>query len=173
MFLNSSRLLANKTSKLLFFSRKNAPCSRGTTVTILKLFDYVPVRQATIKKSASKLINQVWPLLVSYYLTHPGIRFAFQLVHPPEGNNGKKQIDVKYNVIFAATKTIENAIRSSLGGEYLSACIWKEFPTLTEEEVLQLDGYKVEAFLLKPSSGKRTSFSTHKHIYCLARVSKD
>ncbi|KAK6503970.1 hypothetical protein TWF506_002187 [Arthrobotrys conoides] len=89
----------------------------GCTVKVSNLFARFPVRKSTVEKTAVKYLGRIKPLLLSYYLTHPQARFQFKCVAAPQGNKGKKKIETKYDVIFAASSTKDQAVIKAFGAE--------------------------------------------------------
>ncbi|KAK6342642.1 hypothetical protein TWF718_008036 [Orbilia javanica] len=130
----------------------------GSTVKVTNLFAKFPVRKSTLEKTASKYLGQIKPLLLSYYLTHPQARLQFKCVAPPQGNKGKKKIETKYDVIFAASNTKEQAVIKALGAESSRHGQWIKI----EEDNSDVH---VEAFVVKPDADTNP---TAKRGVCIA-----
>ncbi|KAJ6262754.1 hypothetical protein Dda_1311 [Drechslerella dactyloides] len=117
----------------------------GCAVKVKNLFANFPVRKAALEKGAARQLAQIRPLLLSYYLTHPATRFQFKCVAGSQANQGKKKIDAKYDVIFAASTTKEQAVVKSFGAE---PCRYGQWVRHGADD----DGIQVEAFLVKPDA---------------------
>jgi len=117
---------------------------RGTTIKVANLFANVPVRKASIEKTAAKILPQIRPLLVSYVLTHPNVRFSFKLVAPPTGHSSKKKIDTKYDVIFSSSKNVEDAFLKGVGKDAAASGTWlHEVPSGTNDQALEFKAFVV------------------------------
>ncbi|KAF3150391.1 hypothetical protein EYR41_008267 [Orbilia oligospora] len=117
----------------------------GCTVKVTNLFSKFPVRKSTLEKTAAKYLGRIRPLLLSYYLTHPQTRLQFRCVAAPQGNKGKKKIETKYDVVFTASSTKEQAVIKAFGAESNRRGQWIE----SKAE----DGdVHVEAFVVKPDA---------------------
>ncbi|KAF3168404.1 hypothetical protein TWF788_010903 [Orbilia oligospora] len=117
----------------------------GCTVKVTNLFSKFPVRKSTLEKTAAKYLGRIRPLLLSYYLTHPQTRLQFKCVAAPQGNKGKKKIETKYDVVFTASSTKEQAVIKAFGAESNRHGRWIE----SKAE----DGdVHVEAFIAKPDA---------------------
>ncbi|KAF3276812.1 hypothetical protein TWF970_005992 [Orbilia oligospora] len=117
----------------------------GCTVKVTNLFSKFPVRKSTLEKTAAKYLGRIRPLLLSYYLTHPQTRLQFRCVAAPQGNKGKKKIETKYDVVFTASSTKEQAVIKAFGAESNRHGQWIE----SKAE----DGdVHVEAFIVKPDA---------------------
>ncbi|KAF3905524.1 hypothetical protein AA313_de0202107 [Arthrobotrys entomopaga] len=99
----------------------------GCTVRVSNLFANFPVRKVALEKTTTKYLGQIRPLLLSYYLTHPKVRFQFKCVPGPHANQGKKKIDAKYDVIFAASNTREQAVMKAFGTESCRHSRWVDY----------------------------------------------
>ncbi|KAK6541242.1 hypothetical protein TWF694_008608 [Orbilia ellipsospora] len=117
----------------------------GCTVRVSNLFANFPVRKAALEKTATKYLSQIRPLLLSYYLTHPKVRFQFKCVAGPHANQGKKKIDTKYDFIFAASSTKEQAIVKVFGAEPCRHGRWVDHTSEGDE-------IKVTAFVANPDA---------------------
>ncbi|KAK6505343.1 hypothetical protein TWF481_007248 [Arthrobotrys musiformis] len=117
----------------------------GCTVKVTNLFARFPVRKTTLEKTAVKYLGQIKPLLLSYYLTHPQTRFQFKCVAAPQGNKGKKKIETKYDIIFAASSTKEQAVIKAFGAESSRHGQWIE-------SNYENGDVHVEAFVVKPDA---------------------
>ncbi|KAK6330187.1 hypothetical protein TWF730_004683 [Orbilia blumenaviensis] len=116
----------------------------GCTIKVTDLFAKFPVRKSTLEKTATKYLGQIKSLLLSYYLTHPQTRLQFKCVPPPQ-NRGKKKIETKYDIIFAASGTKEQAVIKAFGAESSRHGQWIERKD-------ENDDVRVEAFVVKPDA---------------------
>ncbi|KAK6533175.1 hypothetical protein TWF281_007328 [Arthrobotrys megalospora] len=116
----------------------------GCTIKVTNLFAKFPVRKSTLEKTATKYLGQIKPLLLSYYLTHPQTRFQFKCVAAPQGNKGKKKVETKYDFIFAASSTKEQAVIKAFGAESSRHGQWID----SNEE----SDVHIEAFVVKPDA---------------------
>ncbi|EWC45272.1 hypothetical protein DRE_05999 [Drechslerella stenobrocha 248] len=130
----------------------------GCTIRIVDLFANFPVRKTSLEKGAAKYLAQIRPLLLSYYLTHPETRFQFKLVAPPQANKGKKKIDTKFDIIYAASSTKEQAVIKAFGAESSRNGQWVKHGDEASEA-------GVEIFCVKPDAD---SASVSKKGVCLA-----
>ncbi|EPS38403.1 hypothetical protein H072_7854 [Dactylellina haptotyla CBS 200.50] len=117
----------------------------GCSVRVSNLFANFPVRKKTFEKMATKYLGQIRPLLLSYYLTHSKTRFQFKCVSGPLNNHRKKKIDPKYDVIFAASSTKEQAVIKAFGVE---PCRNGQWVNRTEDK----GDIEFEAFLVKANA---------------------
>ncbi|KAK6332764.1 hypothetical protein TWF696_002786 [Orbilia brochopaga] len=116
----------------------------GCAVKVTNLFANFPVRKAALEKSSAKHLAQIRPLLLSYYLTHPQTRFQFKCVAGSQANQGKKKIDAKYDVIFAASSSKEQAVLKAFGAEPSRHGQWVNHGAKGD--------IQVEAFVVKPNA---------------------
>ncbi|KAF3905362.1 hypothetical protein ABW21_db0200840 [Orbilia brochopaga] len=128
----------------------------GCTVKVTNLFANFPVRKAALDKTSAKQLAQIRPLLLSYYLTHPLTRLQFKCVAGSQANQGKKKIDNKYDVIFAASSSKEQAVIKAFGAEPSRHGQWIKH---ADEEL------RIEAFVVKP--GAETAQVSRKGV-CIA-----
>ncbi|KAF8424486.1 hypothetical protein EV426DRAFT_562095 [Tirmania nivea] len=101
-------------------SSKSAPI--GTTVRVMGFLKNLPVRRETAVKSATKHLQQIRRILITYALSHPKIRFSLKVF--PAGPKAKLPTDDYW--VYSPSKTVQEAIMKIFGKELAGDGIWVE-----------------------------------------------
>ncbi|RPB27072.1 hypothetical protein L211DRAFT_865970 [Terfezia boudieri ATCC MYA-4762] len=124
----------------------------------MRFLKNLPVRREIAVKSATKHLQQIRQILITYALSHCKIRFSLKVL--PAGPKAKPSADD--NWVYSPSKTVQEAVMKIFGKELAGGCIWVEKCGGTVGAGEDDEGIQVQAFLMKagidpssiPSKGK-------------------